>query len=313
MSTRIRRGEPIPELEVPAELSDAPIRRPRKITASVPGTEYVTDPSLPQCETDADGLKGETFLRFVYNQLKSGTGVEKPTVYIMMGPPGAGKSTIKKTFNIENYINIDLDEIKKIIVSCFRDDPSTKGFAIIGNLKRFAKQLLDMAIREKMNVLFDTTGRMTGVVENVLSTTIEAGYKQTFVIVYTSLENCLLRASARNSSEIYREPMSSRMVSEAYQSFIEKAKSKGIISYYLIANPELTEHADELYVFDNNGPTPEIIFKRVNGVVEIVKETPIFYNMSINSQPPYFRIMSRGGKRTKKRRSNKRRRTCKRK
>jgi len=41
----------------------------------------------------------------------------------MMGPPGAGKSTIKKTFDINNYVNIDLDEIKKICVRCFPGNP----------------------------------------------------------------------------------------------------------------------------------------------------------------------------------------------
>lgn len=311
MSTRrSTRSNPIETViqDIPAELSDEPIKKPRRpksitptISQSIPGSEYVSDSTLPSCETDSEGLKGQTFLNFVYNQLKKGSSVDSPKVYIMMGPPGAGKSTIKKSFDINNYVNIDLDEIKKLCVRCFPDNPSIKGFAIIGNLKRFAKQLTEMAIAEKMNILFDTTGRMKDVVENVINTTKIAGYRQVFIIVYTSLENCLERAAMRNTIETDREPMTSSMIQGAYASFMEKGALKGIASYYLIGNPSLTEEADELYIFDNNNTTPEILFKRVGGVVEVAKETPNFYNMTINSTQPYFTVNTRGGRRTRRR------------
>jgi len=303
---RSTRGNPVEmPIEIPPELSDAPIKRPRKskpftMPASVPGTEYVSDPSLPACETDAEGLKGQTFLNFVYNQLKKGTSEASPTVYIMMGPPGAGKSTIKKTFNINNYVNIDLDEIKKICVRCFPDSPSIKGFSIIGNLKRFAKQLTEMAIAERMNILFDTTGRMKDVVENVINETKSSDYKQIFIIVYTSLDNCLERAAMRNVTERDREPMRSSVVEDAYNSFMEKSASGGIASYYLIANSHLTDEANELYIFDNNGASPQLLFKRIDGNVEVANETPNFYNMSINSSEPYFTVNRRGGRKTRR-------------
>lgn len=300
------RGNPIetPIENIPAELSDEPIKRTRKpkpTIASIPGSEYVSDPSLPVCETDSDGLKGKTFLNFVYNQLKKGTSVESPKVYIMMGPPGAGKSTIKKSFDINNYVNIDLDEIKKICVRCFPDSPSIKGFGIIGNLKRIAKQLLELAVNDKMNILFDTTGRMTDVVETVVNATKSAGYQQIFIIIYTSLENCLERAAMRNTIETDREPMAPFMIKGAYESFMDKSVSKGVASYYLMDNKALTEEANELYIFDNNYASPQLLFKRVNGVVETVVETPNFYNMSINSSEPYFTLNGRGGRRTRRR------------
>jgi predicted kinase len=305
---RSNRGNPIETpIEIPPELSDEPVKKPRKakpptIPASVPGSEYVSDPSLPPCESDADGLKGQTFLNFVYNQLKKGNSEESPTVYIMMGPPGAGKSTIKKTFNIINYVNIDLDEIKKICLRCFPDSSSIRGFGIIGTLKRFAKQLTEMAISERMNILFDTTGRMKEVVEGVINTTKSASYKQIFIIVYTSLENCLERAAMRNTIETDREPMTPSMIEGAYASFMEKSKSNGTASYYLLANPSLTDGANELYVYDNNGSSPQLLFKRVDGNVEVANETPNFYNMSINASEPYFTINRSGGRRTRRRR-----------
>lgn len=302
--TRSTRSRPIETSieNIPAELSNEPIKRPRKSKAivpeTIPGSEYVTDPSLPPCEIDSEGLKGQTFLNFVYNQLKKGTSVDTPKVYVMMGPPGAGKSTIKKTFNINNYVNIDLDEIKKICVRCFPGNPSIAGFAIIGNLKRFANQLTEMAIAERMNILFDTTGRMKDVVENVLNVTKSADYQQVFIIVYTSLENCLERASMRNTIERDREPMTSSMIEGAYKSFMEKSASNGTASYYLISNKELTDYANELYIFDNNGSTPTLLFKRVGGIVEVANETPNFYNMMINSSEPYFTLNNKGGRRS---------------
>jgi len=312
LPTRNTRSNPTKTpIVIPPELSDEPIKRPRKtkpftMPASEPGSEYVSDPSLPPCETDADGLKGQTFLNFVYNQLKQGNSEDSPTVYIMMGPPGAGKSTIKKTFDINNYVNIDLDEIKKICLRCFPDNPSLKGFSIIGNLKRFAKQLTQLAISEHMNILFDTTGRMKDVVENVINETKSADYKQIFVIVYTSLENCLERASMRNMNERDREPMSSSMVSGAYEGFMEKSASGGIASYYLISNSQMTDEANELYVYDNNGSSPQLLFKRVDGIVEVAVETPNFYNMSINSSEPHFTVNKRGGRKTRRRRKQRR-------
>lgn len=313
MSTRrITRGQPIePITDIPPELSDEPIKRPRKqrtsiassaAATSIPGSEYISDPSLPPCETDAEGLKGQTFLNFVYNQLKKGTSVDAPKVYIMMGPPGAGKSTIKKNFNIDNYVNIDLDEIKKICGRCFPDSSSIRGFGIIGTLKRFAKQLTQMAIADRMNILFDTTGRMKDVVEGVINETKSADYQSVFIIIYTSLENCLERAAMRNVTETDREPMRSSVVEDAYNSFMEKSASSGIASYYLISNRVLTEEANELYIYDNNGASPQLLFKRVGGVVEVANETPNFYNMSINSSEPYFTLNRRGGRKTRRRR-----------
>jgi len=159
-----------------------------------------------------------------------------------------------------------------------------------------------MAVAERMNILFDTTGRMKDVVENVLNVTESADYQQVFIIVYTSLENCLERASMRNTIEMDREPMTSSMIEGAYKSFMENSASNGTASYYLIANKALTDEANELYIFDNNGSTPNLLFKRVDGIVEVANETPNFYNMMINSSEPYFTLNKKGGRRTRRKR-----------
>lgn len=317
-STRLS-GEPLPTL--PDNTNDKPIRPKRdsiavsssvsRITRDVPGTEYVSDFRMNDCESDSDGLKGEVFAKYVYNQLKNIDSEDIDTIpnaYIMMGPPGSGKSTVKRQFNIRNYVNIDLDEIKKILLKCFPEDRSIKGFGIIHQLKRIAKYLLETAIREKINILFDTTGRMKDIVTEVINSTSQNGYEINVIIISTSRENCLQRAEMRNTIETDREPMTSDMVNGAYDSFMDPNIDKGTLSYYLISNPDVLSHAKELYIFDNNGSSPELLFKKVGENVEVAANYPNFYNMSIKSSPPYFSIKRKGGRRTK-RRKNKRTRT----
>lgn len=308
-STRLS-GEPAPMI---VDIDETPIRpkRPPKTSMletarEVPGTEYVSNLSIGDCESDSDGLKGEVFAQFVYNKLKNieANYVETtPQVFIMMGPPGAGKSTIKRQFDIKNYINIDLDEIKKLLKKCFPDDRSIQGFGIIHQLKRLAKYLLDTAIRENMNILFDTTGRMKELVTEVIDKTSESNYKIELIIVSTTRENCLQRAEMRNRSETDREPMEAFMVNGAYDSFMEKSANKGTLSYYLIGNDELISKINEIYIFDNNGSSPELLFKKVGDNVEIAENYPNLYNMSINSSPPYFSLKRKGGRMSKKRKT----------
>lgn len=305
-------GEPAPIITDIDEKPVRPKRLPKTSTPTeIPGTEYVSDFSIGDCESDSDGLKGEVFAQFVYNKLKNidPDYVERtPQVFIMMGPPGAGKSTIKRQFDIKNYINIDLDEIKKLLQKCFPDDRSIQGFGIIHQLKRLAKYLLDTAIRENMNILFDTTGRMKELVTEVIEKTSESSYEILLIVVSTTRENCLQRAEMRNRSEPDREPMAPFMVNGAYDSFMEGSASKGTLSYYLMSSPQLISKVNQIYIFDNNGQSPELLFKKVGENIEVVQNYPYLYNMSISSSPPYFSLKRKGGRRSK-RKKNKQKKT----
>jgi predicted kinase len=264
----------------------------------------VSNVQIDDCQSDSDGLKGEVFSNFVYNKLKhmDPNKVETvPNIYIMIGPPGSGKSTIKRDFNITNYVNIDLDEIKKLLQKCFPNDKSINGFGIINQLKRLARYMLESAMRDKINILFDTTGRMKEFMIDVINSTNASNYEQHIIIISTSRENCLKRAEMRNKIESDREPMTPEMVNGAYDSFMDPVKDKGTLSYYLLANPQLFSNVKELYIFDNNEAIPRIIFKKVRENVETAENYPNFYNMSINNSPPYFRLNDKkGGKKSKK-------------
>ena len=41
-------------------------------------------------------------------------------------------------------------------------------------------------------------------------------------------------------------------------------------------------------IYDNNESAPELLFKKVGDKVEVSKNYPNLYNMSISSSPPYF-------------------------
>jgi len=303
-------GENISSISLDNVSSTAP-KSKRKTKATIvrdfPGAEYVSNVQIEDCESDEQGSKGVVFANYVYNKLKhvdptqiSAASASRPKVYIMVGPPGAGKSTIKRNFNITNYVNIDLDEIKKLLQKCFPNDKSIYGFGIIHHLRRLAKHLLNQAIEDNINILFDTTGRMKDLMTEVINSTNAAEYEQYIIIISTSLENCLQRAEMRNRSETDREPMTSEMVSGSYESFMDPSKDKGTISFYLLANPDLFSNAKELYVFDNNGASPRLVFKKVNTEVETAENYPNFYNMSIVDSPPYFIIKKRGGNKTRR-------------
>ena len=57
------------------DIDDKPIRTKRlaktRTTTEIPGTEYVSNFRIGDCESDSDGLKGEVFAQFVYNKLKN--------------------------------------------------------------------------------------------------------------------------------------------------------------------------------------------------------------------------------------------------
>jgi hypothetical protein len=151
-----------------------------------------------------------------------------------------------------------------------------------------------------MNILFDTTGRMKELVSEVIDKTSDSNYEIHLIIISTSRENCLQRAEMRNKIETDREPMEPFMINGAYDSFMEKSANKGTLSYYLMTNPQLISKVNQIYVFDNNGTSPELLFKKVGDNVEIAQNYPNLYNMSISSSPPYFSLNRRGGRKTKR-------------
>lgn len=250
------------------------------------------------------------FDNMILEHLKSTTSLEKssgrdiwrssnPSVLILCGPPGCGKSTVKtnllREFAIENYINIDPDEIRTILMSQGVTFPDDKTMASITN--NFNKRISDFSLEQGYNIIFDTTGQNFRAVSDLIYQSTQHGYKSFFAIIYASLEICQRRVQSRNeylkTSGSGRIELPLDIAAKIYDGFMQP---KGTASMYLLDYPV---KADDIMLYSNNqdGKEPELLFKKVGENVEFATDFSGFYNMNIMPQPPYIRKAITGGKR----------------
>lgn len=277
---------------------------------------------------DAPSFGEIPFDNIIFEALKSSSSANpstagEPKVLILCGPPGCGKSTVKTNllaeFKIDNYINIDPDEIRTILMAngvTFPPDKTT----MPGITNAFNKRMSDEAQKQHLNIVFDTTGQNFRAVSDLLYTSRQLGYKSYFSIIWASLETCRRRIEGRN--QYLRESSSGRIqlpieVAEGiYNGFKPlDGNTKGTASMFLLDYPV---RANEVFLYSNNadGAEPQLLYRKVGDNVEFSTNFPGFYNMNLSDTAPYISKSSSGGKRrrrTKKRRSYKKRRTYKRK
>jgi len=277
---------------------------------------------------DAPSFGEIPFDNIIFEALKSSSSANpstagEPKVLILCGPPGCGKSTVKTNllaeFKIDNYINIDPDEIRTILMAngvTFPPDKTT----MPGITNAFNKRMSDEAQKQHLNIVFDTTGQNFRAVSDLLYSSRQLGYKSYFSIIWASLETCRRRIEGRN--QYLRESSSGRIqlpieVAEGiYNGFKPlDGNTKGTASMFLLDYPV---RANEVFLYSNNadGAEPQLLYRKVGDNVEFSTNFPGFYNMNLSDTAPYISKSSSGGKRrrrTKKRRSYKKRKTYKRK
>jgi predicted kinase len=250
------------------------------------------------------------FDEIVLSGLKSSLDVSpsaEPKVLILCGPPGCGKSTIKKMLlsqnSIADYINIDPDVIREILMSkgvTFPDDKTMTGIT-----NTFNKRISDEAQKQRFNIVFDTTGQNFKAISDLIRNSRGIGYKTYFTIVWASLETCLRRVEGRNQQ--LREIPTGRIelpipVAESiYNGFMQQ---KGTASMFLLDYPV---KPTELFLFNNNvdGSEPELLFHKIGNDVVHSTNFPTFYNMQISESSPYITKKSSGGKRKRTRKNKK--------
>jgi len=255
------------------------------------------------------------FDKIILEHLKFKPSLERssdPKVLILCGPPGCGKSTVKTNlldeYGIENYINIDPDEIRTVLMSqgvTFPHDKTTMS----GITNNFNKRMSDFSLEQGYNIIFDTTGQNYKAVSDLIYQSKQSGYKSIFSIIYASLETCKRRVQSRNEylkfSRSGRIELPLSVASQIYSGFMQP---KGTASMFLIDYPV---RADIILLYNNNedGQEPQLLYKKIEEIVEYASDFSGFYNMNIQSQPPYIIKSSSGGKRRKRR--TKRRKTRK--
>jgi predicted kinase len=260
---------------------------------------------------------GETlFDNVVFDILKSSPDISQsaePKVLILCGPPGSGKSTIKRMLlsqnSIADYINIDPDVIREILMSkgvTFPDDKTMTGIT-----NAFNKRISNESQKQKLNIVFDTTGQNFKAISDLIRNSRGVGYKTYFTIVWASLETCLRRVEERNQQ--LRELPTGRIelpipVAESiYNGFMQQ---KGTASMFLLDYPvKPTEIL--LYNNNNDGSEPELLFHKIGNDVVHSINFPTFYNMQISESSPYIIKKISGGKRRKTRKNKKTKKTKK--
>jgi predicted kinase len=231
------------------------------------------------------------------------TASSEPSLLILCGPPGCGKSTIKsnllREIGIDNFVNIDPDEIRTVLMSQGVTFPDDKTMAGITN--NFNKRISDFSLEERYNILFDTTGQNFRAVSDLLYQSRERGYKTYFVVIYASLETCQRRVQMRNeklkAEGSGRIQLPIEIAAQIYSGFIQP---KGTASMFLVDYPV---KASQVLLYNNNidGAEPELLYRKIGENVEFVTDFSGFYNMNIISLPPYIIKSNSGGKRRRRR------------
>ena len=232
----------------------------------------------------------------------SSSASERPTLIVLCGPPGCGKSTTKTQLlakeGITDYIDIDPDEIRSILMANgvrFSDDKTMAGIT-----NAFNKRMSDQAQKEGLNIVFDTTGQNRIAVRGIIKSSKQIRYKTTFAVIWASKETCLRRVERRNASSRDRLVLPIEIAEGIYDGFLEK----GTVSDYF----KYPVGADNVFLYNNNtdGAEPVLLFSKEGRTVTSSTDFPGFYNMDLTVAPPFITITEKGEKGGSKRKTYRR-------
>lgn len=265
-----------------------------------PRKDYIPPPfGSPIMEKDFDNLIFNSLLK---TQSNINSNIN-PFLLILCGPPGCGKSTVKKQLlneiGIVNYIDIDPDEIRTNLMSqgfgvTFSDDKIMSGVT-----NAFNERMSSEAKRQGLNIVFDTTGQNYSAVKDLINSSKTFNYYACFSVIWASKETCVLRVENRNillqNTNSGRIQLPIEIVNSIYDGFI---RPKGTASMFLLDYPI---SANEIRLYSNNseGVQPDLLYQKIENSVVSARDFNGFYNMNIHSMEPYITKRYSGGKNKK--------------
>ena len=229
---------------------------------------------------------------------------QQPKLLILCGPPGCGKSTVKIQlliqYEINTYINIDPDEIRTILMHIGVRFVNKKGVVddkiMSGVTNAYNKRICDEALKQRLHIVFDTTGQNFGAISELTRIT---DYTKIFTVIWASKSTCIRRIVARNI-ELAHNPdgrieLPTAIASNIYNGFMrpQTDESNGTASMFLISKYKIINKVDEVLLYNNDadGKEPVLLFNknRAVGVVPPTVKFERFYNMKLNTDDPFIR------------------------
>ena len=219
----------------------------------------------------------------------SASSSERPTLIVLCGPPGCGKSKTKEQLiaqeGVTDYIDIDPDEIRSILEAndvVFSDD---KTMGRITNA--FNKRMSDQAQTMGLNIVFDTTGQNILAVRGIIKSSKELKYKTTFAVIWASKDTCKERVASRNaSSGSKRRVLPPEIAEDIYDKLLKGTISDYLINYPIGANKILLYNNDT----DDVNADAVLLFSKEGRSVTTSSDFSGFYNMDLTAAAPFITI-----------------------
>lgn len=196
----------------------------------------------------------KAFLNDAFKDAKPVSVGAQPVAVMMVGGPGAGKSSCREKLTSfgTNFVNIDLDAV---LMKLFPNDDD-KVYDCIGSAVPILKTITERALAGKYNLVNDGTGRNKdgkGASYDFLATSFKAqGYKVKIIAVYLPVQLALGRISERAKKE-------NRKIDLDYTEKTYEAIAQLLPAY--IADKE---HYDDVQIASNIDK-PRLIFSRDGG------------------------------------------------
>ena len=219
-----------------------------------------------------------------------------PKLLVLVGPPAAGKSTVKRQLGFQNAVNLDVDEFKILGVKEF----GQKAKGMFGDFRKIIQLLGVKIIDQGLDFILDTTGKMKEEIKYVMKKAKAASYTIDVAIVYSTMELCKTRVAKRNTEYTQRDPMPIRVVEKTYEEFTTSKLTKS----YLLGMKDVISMVDNFYLFDNSRCTPDAaLIMEKHGTETVVHEDfPDFYGVSISQISP--KLVANGITKSKSIKSN---------
>jgi len=224
----------------------------------------------------------------------SASSSEKPTLIVLCGPPGCGKSKTKKQLiaqeGVTDYIDIDPDVIRSTLMAKgveFSDDTTMAGIT-----NAFNKRMSDRAQELGLNIVFDTTGQNFRAVSSLLRESKVKGYKTTFAVIWARRDTCKERVASRNASSGDRLVLPDEVAKKIYDGFLENGTASNFLVDYPVS-------ADKIFLYnndtDNVNADAVLLYSKEGDKVTLSSNFKGFYNMDLTEADPFIKIKDEPG------------------